>query len=426
MKIGLQAWGSEGDINPFTALSAGLVERGHDVTLVVTDNVGRDYSDLARRFGFKLIAVPNPVMASTEEIERIWRQIIDLGNPIRQAEVVMRYGFDPVAASMYEAARDLCADNDVVVGHFFAYPLQVAAEKAGRPSATVNIVHNCLPSNSICPPGLPDLGRWTYPMGWRLVRLMVNRIFLPRVNALRAKEGLPLDRDVMLQIWAAQRLNLIAVSPQICQRPSDWEDRHQVCGFLNPPASPAAEELPPGLKEFLSAGEPPVYLTFGSMMLANLDYLREVADIWIDAVRRVGCRAVLQLPWHDLSVFETSDNIFKVTRSPYTKVFPQCALIVHHGGAGTTQASLLAGRPSIVVAHVSDQFFWGSELERLNVGGRTLRRKGLDAKKLAAGIADALARPVLGTNAGEIGQRMNLECGVTRAAELIEQRLEIV
>ena len=338
----------------------------------------------------------------------------------------MRYGFDPVAASMYEAARDLCANSDVVVGHFFAYPLQVAAEKAGRPSATVNIVHNCLPSSSICPPGLPNLGRWTYPMGWRLVRLMVNRIFLPRVNALRAKEGLPLDQDVMLQTWAAQRLNIVAVSPQICQRPSDWEDRHQVCGFLNPPASPTTEELPPGLKEFLSAGEPPVYLTFGSMMIANLDYLQEVAGIWIDAVQRVGCRAVLQLPWHDLSVFETKDNIFKVRRSPYTKVFPQCALIVHHGGAGTTQAALLAGRPSIIVAHVSDQFFWGSELERLNVGGRTLRRKGLDAKKLAAGIADTLARPVLGTNAGGIGKRMNLECGVTRAAELIEQRLEIV
>ena len=42
MKIGLQAWGSEGDIQPFTALAAGLVKAGHSVTLVVTDNIGRD------------------------------------------------------------------------------------------------------------------------------------------------------------------------------------------------------------------------------------------------------------------------------------------------------------------------------------------------------------------------------------------------
>ena len=37
MKIGLQAWGSEGDIQPFTALAAGLVQAGQDVTLLVTE-----------------------------------------------------------------------------------------------------------------------------------------------------------------------------------------------------------------------------------------------------------------------------------------------------------------------------------------------------------------------------------------------------
>jgi hypothetical protein len=49
MRIGLQAWGSEGDIQPFTALAAGLVKAGHELTLVVTDNIGRDYSGLAKR-----------------------------------------------------------------------------------------------------------------------------------------------------------------------------------------------------------------------------------------------------------------------------------------------------------------------------------------------------------------------------------------
>jgi sterol 3beta-glucosyltransferase len=63
MRIGLQAWGSEGDIRPFTALAAGLVEAGHEVTLAVTDNVGRDYSCLARRSRYKLVAVGRHSMA---------------------------------------------------------------------------------------------------------------------------------------------------------------------------------------------------------------------------------------------------------------------------------------------------------------------------------------------------------------------------
>ena len=84
MKIGLQAWGSEGDIAPFSALAAGLVRSGHEVTLAVTDNVGRDYSGLAKRFGYKIISVSGAQPNPPEDVEKIWRQVIDIGNPIRK------------------------------------------------------------------------------------------------------------------------------------------------------------------------------------------------------------------------------------------------------------------------------------------------------------------------------------------------------
>ena len=423
MKIGLQAWGSEGDIRPFTALAAGLVKNGHDVTLAITDNAGRDYSELAIRFGYRQLTVLNPEIASPEQVERVWRQIIELGNPIQQAELVMKYGFDPAMEAMYSAARQLCATSDLVVGHFFVFPLRVAARKAGVPMATLNIVHNCVPSAEIRPPGLPDLGGWSYPLGWKLVQKMVNRIFLPRVNALGSREGLPPDRDVMTQTWAAERLNLIAVSPAICRRPSDWEPRHQVCGFLNLPAELVPKYLPEGLDDFLASGAPPVYITFGSMMINNLDFMQEAARIWTDAIAEVGCRAIFQLPWNDLSVFKTNHRIFKVKWAPYRLLFPRCSLIVHHGGAGTTQSTLLAGRPSIIVAHMADQFFWGSELERLGVAGKTLKRKGLTSKRMARGINQVLVSPEMETRANNLGAQMAQENGVSTAVRLIEERL---
>jgi UDP:flavonoid glycosyltransferase YjiC (YdhE family) len=423
MRIGLQAWGSEGDIQPFNALAAGLVQAGHTVTLVVTDNVGRDYSDLSRRFGYRLVSVPNPHVPATGQSERVWREIIEIGNPIQQAELVMKYGFDPVVEPMYAAAKQLCAENDAVAGHFFVYPLRVAADEAGVPAATVNIVHNCLPSAHICPPGVPNLGRWSYGLSWRLVRFMVNRIFLPRVNALRVREGLVPDSDVMTQTWAAPALNLIAVSPHICQPPPDWDRRHHVCGFLNPPAGLVTDDLPEGLKEFLSAGEPPVYFTFGSMMIDSPGYMEEVAEVWEEAVRMANCRAVFQLPYGDYSHLSSIPGVFVVRRSPYKKVFPQCAMVVHHGGAGTTQSTLLAGRPSIVVAHVSDQQFWGSELERLGVGGRTLKRKGLNARRLATGIRHVMATPSMTERARALAAEMVGEDGVSTAVGLIERTL---
>jgi len=423
MKVGLQVWGSEGDVAPFTALAAGLVDAGHEVRLVVTDNLGRDYSGLARRFGFEMHVVAAPKMPPPAETERIWREIIETRDPLRQIGLILKYGFDPVMEEMYVAAKDLCANSDAVVGHFFLFPLAIAAEKAGVPLATLNVVHNCIPSRFMYPAGLPNLGRWSYPLGWSLIRLAVNRLFLRRANALRAREGLKAQSDVMRETWAAERLNLIAVSPSICKRPPDWEERHQVCGFLIPPAVLHADDLPPGLEEFLNDGPPPVYFTFGSLMPSTLDHIEEAVAIWREAVRIAGCRAILQIPWSDLSVFAAEPGQFLVTRTPYLKMFPRCAMIVHHGGSGTTQSTLRVGKPSVIVAHIADQFFWGAELERMGMAGKTLRRKGLRAKALAHEIRHVLAQPGMEERSREIARRMAQEDGVGMAVGLIEKRL---
>jgi len=197
-----------------------------------------------------------------------------------------------------------------------------------------------------------------------------------------------------------------------------------VCGFLNPPGLLSGESLPDGLDEFLSQGPPPVYFTFGSMMLHDLEYIREAAGIWAATVERLGCRAVFQLPWDDLKDIPVEGPVFKVRTAPYRRVFPRCSVVVHHGGAGTTQSSLLAGRPSVVVAHMSDQFFWGSELERLRVAGPTQTRKGLSSRSLATAIAQVLARPEMADRASEIGAVMGRENGVEAAVTLIESRLD--
>jgi UDP:flavonoid glycosyltransferase YjiC (YdhE family) len=178
--------------------------------------------------------------------------------------------------------------------------------------------------------------------------------------------------------------------------------------------------MPEGLQEFLAAGEPPVYLTFGSMMVDDLGYMRQVADIWMEAVRRAGCRAVMQFPHDDLSAFPADERVFKVRRAPYKQVFPRCAMVVHHGGAGTTQSCLLTGRPSIIVAHMADQSFWGSELERLGVAGKTPRRTRLSGKQLAEGIRHVLAAPAMAARAAALGETMARENGVATAVRLIE------
>ncbi|PSB26166.1 glycosyltransferase [Stenomitos frigidus] len=228
----------------------------------------------------------------------------------------------------------------------------------------------------------------------------------------------------MENTWVAERLNLVAVSPQICRRPPDWDEQNVVCGFLNPPAGLQSDSLPDGLEEFLSSGPPPVYFTFGSMLMPNsYAYISATLAIWREAVERVGCRAIFQVPTDKIEGFSSDDKVFMATWVPYSQAFPRCEMIVHHGGAGTTQSTLLAGRPSVIVAHVSDQFFWGQELERLGVASKTLKRKGLKAAHLANGIQNILRNPSIALVASEIGKRMAMEDGVTTAISCFEKRV---
>ena len=421
MRIGLQSWGSEGDISPFLALSKGLVRAGHEVTLVVTDNVGRDYSRHAREGGFELISVPLPPPAAGVDVEKVWREIIEIGNPLRQAELVLRHGYDPVADAMLDAATQLVEQSDAAVGHFFAYPLQIAAERAGKPAATLAIVHNCVPTNTRQAPGLPDPGAWSHRWGWRLAQCIVNRMFLPRYNGQRKRLGLAPVQDTMTQAWASSRLNLLAVSPSICKRPHDWASNHVVTGFINETNPTPDCPLPAALQAFLEKGAAPVFIGFGSMMLAGAaDYARETIGIWRDAVRALDIRAVIQLPEPLLSLASSDDSVHAVSWADYRLLFPHCSAIIHHGGAGTTQSALRVGRPSTIVAHVSDQFFWGQELERLGVAGPTQRRKGLSARKLRNAIRACLDNPLLAPNAKLLGESISKENGVESAIQAIE------
>jgi sterol 3beta-glucosyltransferase/vancomycin aglycone glucosyltransferase len=367
-------------VRPFLALAAGLVRAGHEVTLALLDHTGQDWTSFAERDGYRLISIPSVERPPEAEMDAMWRRMLAAG-PLRQMDIMFRDAFDLNLEAMIETARRLCAANDLVIGHFLVHPLRAAAQAAGVPMATMTPVSYIVPTAERPPYGVPDLGRWSYPLFWRLGSFVINRVVLRRVNEVRSRFGLPPDRDAIAQSWVADRLNLIAASPVLCPPPGDWGANHVMCGFLDRPVGSANEPVPAEIEAFLDAGVPPVYLTFGSMMTLSDAYRRETAALLREAVRLAGVRAIIQVPGID----ETEGDCLIVSRSPYASVFPRCALVVHHGGAGTTQTALKAGVPALVVAHIADQFFWGAHLAKLGVAAPPLKRRGLTAKTLAKG-----------------------------------------
>jgi sterol 3beta-glucosyltransferase/vancomycin aglycone glucosyltransferase len=93
MRIGIQTWGSYGDVRPFLALSGGLAAAGHEVTLYVTTIDDSDYSDTAQKLGVRLQMIGTIEMGAREDLIELGRKIVADRNPIRQLKNIMNILF---------------------------------------------------------------------------------------------------------------------------------------------------------------------------------------------------------------------------------------------------------------------------------------------------------------------------------------------
>jgi sterol 3beta-glucosyltransferase len=417
MKIGMQTWGSHGDVRPFLALAAGLRAAGHDVTLVITTIDMDAYAQVGAARGIKVVAVGEPIIPAAEAA-RILREIYAIRDPMRQVEALMRLMFAPVEDEMFAASRRLCEENDLLIGHHILHPLQVAAEHAGKPYVSVFLSHVSIPTGHAHP--LAKLGLTGNRLLWWLTRIALNRQLLHYPNRLRRLLGMAPARDLIDDVWLSPRLSLVGVSPTICEPRPDWPASVHVCGFLDMPNVEVEGVVPTTLEGFLANGAPPVYMTLGSWMPEDVAAETETLTLFTQAARLAGCRAIIQSPSAQACGFASSADILYVTAAPHHLIFPRCAAVVHHGGAGTTQSATLAGKPSVVIAHLNEQEHWASELRRLGIAGKVLKRRSVTARSLAERIVEVLTVPEMAVRAAEMGAAMRQENGVATAVKLIE------
>jgi len=251
----------------------------------------------------------------------------------------------------------------------------------------------------------------------------LNKLFRSPIDHLRKKEGLEPILSVLKESWFSDVLNLIVISPTLLRSQPDWGDRFKVCGFLNTPPEDESRLLSEDLIRFLRAGPPPIYMTFGSMMEGDPDP-EKITKLMSDAAIQAGSRAVLQSRWEAVKSLSEHPDIFRVSRAPHAHVFPHCAAVVHAGGTGTAQAATLAGCPSVIVAHASDQTRWGMILNKAGVSPKSLHRRSVTSAKLANAIRAVLGSSDMKKRAEELAERMRMENGLKEAVASIHNRLE--
>jgi sterol 3beta-glucosyltransferase len=177
---------------------------------------------------------------------------------------------------------------------------------------------------------------------------------------------------------------------------------------------------PPELTAFLEAGDPPVYIGFGSMAGRRP---QELASLAIEALAHSGQRGLLLTGWGGLRPESVPANVLVVPSAPHSWLFPRMAAVVHHGGAGTTAEGLRAGVPTVVVPFVLDQPFWGARIKALGLGPQPIPRKSLTAERLADAITVAVTDAGIRQRAQAVGLAVRGEDGVGGAVELVRRYL---
>jgi UDP:flavonoid glycosyltransferase YjiC (YdhE family) len=137
------------------------------------------------------------------------------------------------------------------------------------------------------------------------------------------------------------------------------------------------------------------------------------------ACARLGERALVGAGWSDFRNVPHFEHVKVVGAMNYAAVLPACRAVVHHGGAGTTNAGLRAGRPTLILWILPDQAAWGARVKRLKVGtGRRL--SATTEETLVADLRTILAPQYL-ARARELATRMTTSAqSVAAAADLVE------
>jgi vancomycin aglycone glucosyltransferase len=150
---------------------------------------------------------------------------------------------------------------------------------------------------------------------------------------------------------------------------------------------PDTRPLPPGLDAFLEAGDPPVYVGFGSMTVPTA---KEAGRAALDVIRALGLRAVVGKGWAELGLTDGGDDCFAVGDVNQQALFRRVAAVIHHGGAGTTTTATQAGAPQVIVPQIVDQPYWAGRVAKLGIGAAH-DGPSPTPESLTAGLQTALA-----------------------------------
>ncbi|MEU8636860.1 glycosyltransferase [Amycolatopsis sp. NPDC048633] len=316
MRVVLATYGTRGDVEPVVALAVRLRELGAEVRVCAPPD--EEFVELLTRFGVPMVPFGKSWRSWAAEESTAEERVGNVDEFVA-GYIAVTY---PTLAGAAEECDVLLASGML---HFVAGSV---AERAAVPHRFVFFA--------------PGLGSPPYA---ELVRAPID--------AHRASLGLPPVDDVPAFLFTEHPW--VAADPILGPAPGGVRTGSWIL--------PDERPLPAGLDAFLAAGEPPVYVGFGSMRVA-----KDSAEAAIAAIRAQGRRVLVGRGWAGLGLVDDRDDGFAVGEVNQQALFRRVAAVVHHGGAGTTTTAARAGAPQVVVPQAADQLYWANRVAALGVG----------------------------------------------------------
>jgi len=441
--------GTRGDLQPLVIAARALIEGGFDVML----SGPGDGNTMAKEFNVPFVrsrisaqkVQMDPKLAEAAHENDIVKTV----EAYQQAKTTLE---DPQMIEEEMAALYHLIENwkpDLIIGCTVAWYLALLFAKMFRIPAIIMSLQLDRPCRS-----LPCLGigeRFPKFMNaaiwWLVMRMMANQVCKEVLPTLSRLSGLPKSRirvgmSEALRYWSAKCkfLSIIAVSPAVVgETPDEFNCNNVVVGALMPSedqqgvASFGSQEQPE-VERFLAAGDAPIYMGFGSIISGSSKFMTLQL---LRALKITGERGILVKGWSSMCIEDVegeedaeelkayaAEKVLFIAKASHTWLFPRCKVLVHHGGAGTFNASTRSGTPTVIAPIFVDQPYHASLLNKRGNGVGTDTLAKLKPQDLAAAISKCLNTPSIQQKAKEVAQQMSLEDGRARFVEVIKDYFE--
>ncbi len=389
--------GTAGDLYPFLSLGRALQALGYRVSFCSPEVFGEQIVPTGMGF---VPTVGRAAYAAALNDPAAWQ-------PKKAFDVIWRATRDRLL-DIYDVVATLPADVPcVVLSHPLALPT-CALARVLRPDLPIVALY-LAPSNlrtchdplMLGPVRIPG---WM-PLSWRrwlwskVERDMIDRVALPDVNAARAKLGLPAVAGFLDHLYQVADFSVTLFPDWFAPTAPDWP-QPLISGAFQLFEPSRDSTISPQLQAFLAQGSAPLVFTPGTGHRHAREYFAQA----VAATQKLGRRAVLVTSHRGQVPADLPDTVLWQEYVAFRDLLPHVALLVHHGGIGTTAEALRAGVPQLVVPFAHDQFDNGMRIELLGVG-RMLHSTRLNARRLTQCLRDLLDSQVVREQATSVATR---------------------